>query len=418
MKAPKNNNLNNNRDDDNNNCNVVVIERKNPDNNNNYKNYSNGGKEPLTETNYRISKERSKFDEFLLGYPRGAYTVARTIKRKAIVELEGHVNRICNSLQQMKFTPSTENLTNGEHNDLNNNNNNNDNNNNRNKNKNKENNNINNNNNNNNKKDEKRKGEGEKGEDRGGEEKEAPNVTKELEPYRNFDKLKEMIIPLLKMGLKKYYEIEEETPYHIKGVDEANITLLVCYSFKESRPILAAQIRPLRVPSSPKCKVDVYGEPRKSARTKDSQWVRDRKVFEKSMHPGFNEVILTDPHTHNIYEGLSSNFFAVLHNPDTRQPLVVTAPLHCVLEGTIMKMVVMICNRDGIDFKFWFPNIEDISQWKGAFITSTSRLVLPIEIMRFRDGRLMEKLPTGDETIIHIKNEVEKEILNRAFRIL
>ncbi|CAG8557251.1 10210_t:CDS:2 [Diversispora eburnea] len=181
------------------------------------------------------------------------------------------------------------------------------------------------------------------------------------------------------MGLKKYYEIEEETPYHIKGFDEANITLLVCYSFKKSRPILAAQIRPLRV--------DVYGEPRKSARTKDSQWVR-------------------------------SNFFAVLHNPDTRQPLVVTAPLHCVLEGTIMKMVVMICKRDGIDFRFWFPNIEDISQWKGAFITSTSRLVLPIEMMRFRDGRPMEKLSTDDETIVHIKNEVEKEILNRAFRIL
>lgn len=96
----------------------------------------------------------------------------------------------------------------------------------------------------------------------------------------------------------------------------------------------------------------------------------DRKSLESSMQPGFNEIILLDSNTQNIYEGLSSNFFAVLYNPDKQEPLVVTAPIHHVLEGTILKIVRMICERDKIDFQFWFPNANDAEQWKGAFITS------------------------------------------------
>jgi hypothetical protein len=130
------------------------------------------------------------------------------------------------------------------------------------------------------------------------------------------------------------------------------------------------------------------------------------------MQPGFNEIILSDSHTHNFYEGLSSNFFAVVYNPDKKEPLVITAPLHYVLEGTILKIVKMVCERDKIDFQFWFPNANDADQWEGAFITSklfrfyrstsvitdinlslfisgTSRLVLPIELIKFRDGRLV-----------------------------
>lgn len=99
------------------------------------------------------------------------------------MELEEHINRLQNSLRQMKFTPPTE---------------------------------------------------GEKGGEAIGEkdDEELQHVTKELESYRDLVKLKGTIIPLIKMGLKKYYEIEEETPFHIKGVDNASVTLLVCYSFE------------------------------------------------------------------------------------------------------------------------------------------------------------------------------------------
>ncbi|RIA95982.1 hypothetical protein C1645_815962 [Glomus cerebriforme] len=310
---------------------------------------------------YKISEVRISSRDFLLKYPRGAYTAARTVKRKSIMDLTSHIDRMVNSLQLMKFIPD----------DI--------------------------------------------------EEEESPQITQELIPYRKSDTFKQMIIPLLRKGLSRYIEIEKYSFQHIKreDVNEIKITILVCYSFKEERPILVAHFTALHSLNVSKCRVEIYGEPRKSAEAKDSQWVRDRKVLESSTHPGFNEILLSDSYTHNIYEGLSSNFFAVLHNPDKKEPLVVTAPLHYVVEGTILKIVRMICERDKIDFQFWFPNANDAEQWEGAFITSTSRLVLPIELIKFRDERPLVKLPSCDNTIIkHIKNEVEKEIFHRAYRIL
>ncbi|CAJ0769257.1 4492_t:CDS:2, partial [Entrophospora sp. SA101] len=71
-----------------------------------------------------------------------------------------------------------------------------------------------------------------------------------------------------------------------------------------------------------------------------------------------------------------------------------------------------------IDFKYWFPNTQDVHLWEGAFITSTTRLVLPIELIKFRDGMPIAKLPPNNDTVEYIKQEVEKEIFNRAYRIL
>ncbi|CAJ0645008.1 12332_t:CDS:2 [Entrophospora sp. SA101] len=285
-----------------------------------------------SSSKYEIKETRITSKEFLLQYPRGAYTTVRTVKRNSIMDLQGHGRLV----------------------------------------------------------------------------EESEIVTKALEKFRDCKVFKNLLIELLKIGLKKYYEIEEE-----KGVGETKVTLIACYSFQESRPRMAAQFSPLHAPNSPRCKVEVYGEPRKHAWAKDSQWVRERKRLEETMHPGFNEIILTDSNTHNIYEGLSSNFFAVIYNPDTKQPLVVTAPLSVVLEGTIMKIVKMICGRDNIDFKYWFPNTQDVHLWEG-----TTRLVLPIELIKFRDGMPIAKLPPNNDTVEYIKQEVEKEIFNRAYRIL
>ncbi|CAG8593325.1 20995_t:CDS:2 [Cetraspora pellucida] len=332
--------------------------------------------ESSNNAEFAITETRAVPNEFLLQYPRGAYTSARTVNRTAIMDLQGHINRTCDSLKLMKFKNSGSLPVEGN------------------------------------------KGESNNVSEENIEETEPNYVTREMVAYRNPEVFKELVIPLLKIGLTKYFEIEEETTWHIKGVSEVKITLIVCYSFKESRPILAAHFTPLHAPSSSKCRVEIYGEPRKLAEVKDSQWIRDRKDLEVSMRPGFNEILLSDSNTHNIYEGLSSNFFVVTYNPDTRLPIVITAPLHSVLEGTIRKIVIMICERDEIDLKFWFPNIDDVVQWEGAFITSTSRLVLPIELVHFRDGRPPIKIPTDNKVVEHIKKEVEKEILNRAYPIM
>ncbi|PKY42439.1 hypothetical protein RhiirA4_397405 [Rhizophagus irregularis] len=329
----------------------------------------------LNDPDCKISEVEVSSGDFLLKFPRGAYTSARTVKRKSIMDLQSHVSRMVHSLRLMKFIPESEVPTEKSQD-------------------NKENNEF--------------------------EAEESSQITRELIPYRKSDTFKQLIIPILRKGLSRYCEIKGLPSHNNKREceDEIKVTILVCYSFKEKRPILVAHFINLYSLNTSRCKVEIYGEPRKSAEAKDSQWVRDRKLLESSMQPGFNEIILLDSNTQNIYEGLSSNFFAVLYNPDKQEPLVVTAPIHHVLEGTILKIVRMICERDKIDFQFWFPNANDAEQWKGAFITSTSRLVLPIELIKFRNGRPLVKLPPHNNTIEHIKNEVEKEIFHRAYRIL
>lgn len=100
---------------------------------------------------------------------------------------------------------------------------------------------------------------------------------------------------------------------------------------------------------------------------------RDRKVLEDSKLPESNEIILADEEG-NLFEGLSSNFF-VIRSDGALQ----TAPIESVLVGTVMKKVLTSWNYSEIVFEH--TNIKEIDTWKGAFITSTSRLILPIHIV-------------------------------------
>ena len=92
--------------------------------------------------------------------------------------------------------------------------------------------------------------------------------------------------------------------------------------------------------------------------------------MEDSKSPESNEIILSDDIGY-LYEGLSSNFF-VIRSDGCLQ----TAPLNEVLAGTIMKRVMEKWKHSEIVFEK--ARIEDAGGWRGAFITSTSRLILPI----------------------------------------
>jgi branched-subunit amino acid aminotransferase/4-amino-4-deoxychorismate lyase len=98
---------------------------------------------------------------------------------------------------------------------------------------------------------------------------------------------------------------------------------------------------------------------------------RDRKVFEDSKLPESNEVILSDEDG-NLFEGLSSNFFVILSDGSLQ-----TAPMESVLTGTVMRKVLRDWKFSQIVFEN--PKISEIDTWEGAFITSTSRLILPID---------------------------------------
>jgi len=136
--------------------------------------------ENFNDPDYELKEVRISSDGFLLQYPRGAYTSARTVKRNSIMDLGVHIDRLIRSMQSMKFIPKKENPS-------------------------------------------------KTGQDNDNEE-ESLQVAQELIPYRVSDTLKQILLPLLRIGLSRYYEVEESSSRHIKGTGEAKITILVCYS--------------------------------------------------------------------------------------------------------------------------------------------------------------------------------------------
>lgn len=87
-----------------------------------------------------------------------------------------------------------------------------------------------------------------------------------------------------------------------------------------------------------------------------------------------NEVLLMD-NQQRLYEGMASNFLVV------KDGIVLCASLDHILLGSILKIVIKVCQKHNILFKWEFPELEDAKQgkWEGCFLTSTSRLLLPIE---------------------------------------
>jgi branched-subunit amino acid aminotransferase/4-amino-4-deoxychorismate lyase len=100
-----------------------------------------------------------------------------------------------------------------------------------------------------------------------------------------------------------------------------------------------------------------------------------------------NEVILSDCDG-RLYEGLSSNFFVINAEGNLQ-----TAPLDRVLIGTVMKGILEEFRGDNHHHHHLVlehANVSEIRNWKGAFITSTSRRVLPVNRILLEDGEIVE----------------------------
>ncbi|KND00355.1 uncharacterized protein SPPG_04679 [Spizellomyces punctatus DAOM BR117] len=306
---------------------------------------------------------------FLLQYPPGAYTAGRTLNTVYLLDLPAHLSRLCSSVSDIKFTipPPEDDVDSGQIVTC-----------------------------------PVVTGESEPAE---------PAVVVEaMSPFRNPEELPKFVVPLMKKALAEWLA---SSASRVVGQIEAKVTVLITYSPKEGAK-LVAHCDELIQPKAEKTDVIVYGMPRKNATAKDSRWVADRSALEKYLSPTINEVILTDPHL-NIYEGLTSNFCAVLADTSSGgKPYVACAPLEYVLLGTILRMVRHVCEQESIEFRFEFPKASEAATWLGAFITSTSRAVLPIRAIHLNDGSPPIELPSTCETIDIIKRGLRKEMLDRA----
>ncbi|OQS03814.1 thioredoxin [Thraustotheca clavata] len=128
-------------------------------------------------------------------------------------------------------------------------------------------------------------------------------------------------------------------------------------------------------------KVQVAGTPRHNPLVKDLQWAKDRQSLYDAMSPDTEELILMDPSTRLLYEASQSNFFAVHGNQ------VVTAN-EGILKGTMRDLVLESCEALEIPVVHSPPLVDDAPLWSGAFLSSTSRFVLPIHHFEYqtKDG--------------------------------
>lgn len=106
-----------------------------------------------------------------------------------------------------------------------------------------------------------------------------------------------------------------------------------------------------------------------------------RKVLEAEKGSKVNEIVMQSEKNNSLYEGLSSNFFVIQNNS------IVTAPEHAVLAGTIQQLVIQCCKSNNIPIIRDFPQVNELDQWEACFLTSTSRLLLPIDCIRVHESK-------------------------------
>ncbi|KAJ3126307.1 hypothetical protein HK098_007690 [Nowakowskiella sp. JEL0407] len=351
----------------------------------------------LLETNNHLKftclKSSHTAKSFLLEFPRGVYTAARTLANSSrILDFHAHSERLLNSLRLCCFKEtdlptqiqSCVVSSNSVH-----------------------------------------------------DEKEATEVTDALKTWRYASGVLEgLVLELIRTGLKEYFvnilgksEDEAMTIMHqnylldsesgiLENTDlEAKVTILITYDFKQKKPRLIAHIDKLIVPTFPQINVSIFGLPREKASVKDSNWVSARAKLEKCMPVGVGEVILCDPHG-NIYEGLTSNFCVLMKSSEGGY-FVKTAPLDVVLQGTILKIVEAACMELGIGFVYEFPNVCELNDglWIQPFITSTTRLALPVNVVEVQGTQIDSPKREINAMFAKILNATKKEVLARSFEI-
>jgi branched-subunit amino acid aminotransferase/4-amino-4-deoxychorismate lyase len=182
------------------------------------------------------------------------------------------------------------------------------------------------------------------------------------EEHERLERLKLQLVESMKEGVHGFQSV-----YGDHG--ELKITVLVTVA--NNIPQIRTHVMELGERARYPVKVMVTGHPRDNPEAKDSEWVRERKILENEKPDDYNEVILVGDDG-ALFEGLSSNFFALMNGS------LYTAGSG-VLLGSVREAVLRVAESMNIPVVLEAPLLEDIGKWEAAFISSTSRLLLPID---------------------------------------
>lgn len=112
---------------------------------------------------------------------------------------------------------------------------------------------------------------------------------------------------------------------------------------------------------------------RQLPKAKLTRFIERSAPLRRSLPPDVNEAIMLDAHG-RLLEGLSSNFFAVIDG-------VVWTAEEGVLSGVTRGLVLDCARQIGQPVRLEAPNYADLPRFDEAFITSSSRGVLPVRQM-------------------------------------
>jgi hypothetical protein len=197
-------------------------------------------------------------------------------------------------------------------------------------------------------------------------------------PVAEYDKIYQPVFDSVYFGMTEFLRLAHLVPHQPKDADELRMTVLICWDEVTGEPDIYTHVKRLFRRPHPPVDVSVTEFWRQNPQAKDSKWVEQRREAEKRVGELINEVLLVGPEG-QVFEGLTSNFFAVIVDEETGKVTVKTAGSGC-LEGTVRSLVLEMCTKMGIEVVLEAPNLKELEDgsWMAAFITSTSRLILPI----------------------------------------
>jgi branched-chain amino acid aminotransferase len=168
------------------------------------------------------------------------------------------------------------------------------------------------------------------------------------------------------------------------GLDQARLRLAIgrkrpkeIYIALEPFNQWAMELRGLRTKG---IKVVTYRIERPNPVAKTNAWVHTRQAVRQKLGEGFYEVVIVNEQK-ELLEGFTSNFYAILDRK------LYTAPAG-VLPG-IMRDIILQVAAEILPVKLGAVRINEIPQVSEAFLTSTSRGILPIvqiDQVRIGDG--------------------------------
>jgi branched-subunit amino acid aminotransferase/4-amino-4-deoxychorismate lyase len=236
------------------------------------------------------------------------------------------------------------------------------------------------------------------------------------------DTVRDAVMPSLRLAVSEFLRASK-----LESDAELKLTLLLSpnasnsindassssSSTKESPEVgVYVELQPVR---SPPIAVEFRAhEPRPQPEAKDTAWVSARAVFEREKAADADEVVMYSGDDMVVSEGLSSNFAVLVDGA------IHTAPKNTVLFGTVFQLIERLARAHSIPLHLDGIRVADRSRWQAAFIASTTRGLLPIDVVRFIDlpNEPPLQLPTDVPTFVTLRKLIADEMINESTEIV